>query len=333
MSKVFGWMYYFASWKCHRIWSRNFRSVMKRFLWMHLTRWIGRWPFWMSTRNTPHFPNCSSIPTDTTLSSLSMVRHCFPRKEPPRGTPLPWLCMPSELCHWSIDWTNKLKQVLYADDATAGGKLYHLYSWWNQLLRCGPDYGYHANASKTWLVVKQEHLPLATGVQITVEGRRYLDTALGTGFFTEAYICQGTSPRMGGWNCSTIFHWFQPTACCICSSISWSFQQWTYLMRTQPDISDLLKPPKEAIHHSLIPALTGRRDGWWHCLLQSITLPCIKAPFAMHFVCGMVGNPRVCPLIAYVERVCFVEHALSCSCGGLPSIRHNNIGDYSKTVS
>ena len=71
-----------------------------------------------------------------------------------------------------------------------------LHSWWTQLLSCGPEYGYHANASKTWLVVKQEHLSLATElfadsrsrVQITVEGRRHLGTALGT-------IRQDPSPR------------------------------------------------------------------------------------------------------------------------------------------
>ena len=66
----------------------------------------------------------------------------------------------------------QVKQVWYANDASAGGSLHHLHSWWNQLLRCGPEYGYFANAAKTWLIVKQEHLPLATelfadsGVQI-----------------------------------------------------------------------------------------------------------------------------------------------------------------------
>ena len=49
------------------------------------------------------------------------------------------------------------------------------------------------NASKSWLVVKQEHLPLATeifadsGVQITVEERRHLGAALGTSSFIKAY--------------------------------------------------------------------------------------------------------------------------------------------------
>ncbi len=49
----------------------------------------------------------------------------------------------------------QVTQVWYTDDATAGGRLHHLHSWWNQLLSCGPEYGYHANASKTWLDVNQ----------------------------------------------------------------------------------------------------------------------------------------------------------------------------------
>ena len=95
------------------------------------------------------------------------------------------------------------QQVWYADDASAGGSLHHLHSWWNQLLRCGPEYGYFANAMKTWLIVKQEHLPLATelfadsGVQITVEGRRHLRAAFGDGVF-HRILCEGQSSGVGG---------------------------------------------------------------------------------------------------------------------------------------
>ena len=34
----------------------------------------------------------------------------------------------------------QIKQVWYADDATAGGELHHLHCWWNQLLSYGPEY-------------------------------------------------------------------------------------------------------------------------------------------------------------------------------------------------
>ena len=87
----------------------------------------------------------------------------------------------------------QVKQVWYADDATAGGKLHHLYSWWNQLPR--PEYGYHMRMHQK-CGLSNEHLALATeiftdsGVQITVEGRRRLGAALGTSSFIKAYVRQ-----------------------------------------------------------------------------------------------------------------------------------------------
>ena len=64
--------------------------------------------------------------------------------------------------------------------------LHNLRRWWNQLLQSGLDFGYYANAPKTWLIMKQEHFALANeifadlGVQITVDGRRHLGAALRT---------------------------------------------------------------------------------------------------------------------------------------------------------
>ena len=52
-------------------------------------------------------------------------------------------------------------QVWYADDATAAGKLPSLREWWNRLTTHGPAFGYFANASKTWLITKELHLPAA----------------------------------------------------------------------------------------------------------------------------------------------------------------------------
>ena len=92
-----------------------------------------------------------------------------------------------------------LKQIWYADDAAAGGKLSDLKAWWDRLTELGPDYGYYPNASKSWLIVKEEHLPVAeitfqeSGVAITKEGRRYLDGAIGTRTFVETYAKEKVS--------------------------------------------------------------------------------------------------------------------------------------------
>ena len=38
------------------------------------------------------------------------------------------------------------KQIWFADDATAGGKLTDLRNWWDILTNVDPDYGYFPNA-------------------------------------------------------------------------------------------------------------------------------------------------------------------------------------------
>ena len=94
-----------------------------------------------------------------------------------------------------------IKQVWYADDAAAGGKLAPLKAWWNHVVNQGPDYGYHPNASKTWLIVKESKLEEAskifrdTGVAITVQGRRHLGAAIGKPTFVEKYV----QHKISGW--------------------------------------------------------------------------------------------------------------------------------------
>ena len=75
------------------------------------------------------------------------------------------------------------KQVWYADDASAAGNMSAIRSWWDKLRSCGPTIGYHPNASKTWLVAKEDHLAMAreifwdSGLNITSQGRPYLGGA------------------------------------------------------------------------------------------------------------------------------------------------------------
>ena len=86
------------------------------------------------------------------------------------------------------------QQLWFADDATAGGRLHPLRTWWYKLADVGPAYGYHVNNSKTWLVVKAEHVSEAerifdgTGVRVTCTGKRHLGAALGTGTFIKEYV-------------------------------------------------------------------------------------------------------------------------------------------------
>ncbi|ETX01015.1 MAG: hypothetical protein ETSY2_37945 [Candidatus Entotheonella gemina] len=88
----------------------------------------------------------------------------------------------------------EVKQVWYADDASASGSLVSIRSWWDQLSREGPAFGYHANASKTWLVTKKKYFERAkevfhdTNVNVTCHGRPYLGAPLGSCEYTEQYV-------------------------------------------------------------------------------------------------------------------------------------------------
>ena len=67
------------------------------------------------------------------------------------------------------------KQVWYADDSSAAGKLLEMRKWWDVLCQSGPQYGYVPLPRKTILIVKPEHKERAeeifrnTHVKITTE--------------------------------------------------------------------------------------------------------------------------------------------------------------------
>ncbi len=96
---------------------------------------------------------------------MVMATYSGHKKAPPRET------------HWQCLFTHSLPclslikrlpcQVWYADDATATGKLHELRQWWSKLANEGPNYGYFANPTKSWLLrllVKEEHEQEATTI-------------------------------------------------------------------------------------------------------------------------------------------------------------------------
>ena len=97
--------------------------------------------------------------------------------------------------------SDSVDQVWYADDAAATGKVSRLRYWWDDIEKYGPSIGYHANVSKTWLVVKPDYFDEAksvfgdTEVKITCEGRPYLGTALGS----RSYISEFVKGKVDQW--------------------------------------------------------------------------------------------------------------------------------------
>ena len=89
-----------------------------------------------------------------------------------------------------------VNQVWYADDAAATGKIADLREWWDEISRLGPSYGYYANGSKTWLVVKKEFQSMATTifgstqVNITSEGRPHLGAPVGSSEYVSKFVAK-----------------------------------------------------------------------------------------------------------------------------------------------
>ena len=67
-----------------------------------------------------------------------------------QGDPLAVAILPL-ICRIANHW----KQVWYADDATGGGRILQLRSWWDALCEISPSFGHYPNAEKTWLLSKR----------------------------------------------------------------------------------------------------------------------------------------------------------------------------------
>ena len=87
-----------------------------------------------------------------------------------------------------------LRQIWYADDATAVGKLCDLKRWWEKLSMIGPSFGYYVNLSKTWLVINEKCVSAASylfgesNVNITTEGRPILGSPIGKPEFISNFV-------------------------------------------------------------------------------------------------------------------------------------------------
>ncbi len=156
-----------------------------------------------------------------------------------------------------------VEQVWYADDASASGRSSNLRTWWDELLSVGPAYGYHANAPKTWLITKPEHLASAqaafagTQVNITSEGRPYLGVPLGSEEYCSQFVRQKVLDWCTGLGTLSSIAVTQPHAAYAAATHGLA-GKWNYLSRTVPDISAFLQPLEDDIRTKLIPALTGR---------------------------------------------------------------------------
>ena len=155
------------------------------------------------------------------------------------------------------------KQIWYADDAAAVGKITDLRDWWDKLTSLGPRYGYFPNPSKTWLVTKGGLHPTAdtifatTGVKVTSDGRPYLGAAIGSPSYISSYVEGKVEAWVNDLRRLAEIASAQPHAA-YAALTHGMMSKWTYLSRTIPGIGPMLKPLDDTINSSVIPALTGR---------------------------------------------------------------------------
>ena len=85
-------------------------------------------------------------------------------------------------------------QVWFADDTSGVGVLKGLRQWWNAITSIGPSFGYHPNAAKTCLVIREvqreavEQIFEDTCIAITTEGKNHLGATIGSPTFIEDFI-------------------------------------------------------------------------------------------------------------------------------------------------
>ena len=108
------------------------------------------------------------------------------------------------------------RQVWYADNA-AGDSLLHLKYWWCGMLLFDCHFGYHVNAAKTWLVVKQEYL---------VPAQHIFDGTGCTSWLSRLHhsLYTGLHISVGLGSITFVIDCCYTTLCCICSSCAWLFQ-------------------------------------------------------------------------------------------------------------
>ncbi|KAG0712671.1 hypothetical protein GWK47_017952 [Chionoecetes opilio] len=154
----------------------------------------------------------------------------------------------------------QVKQVAYADDLTGAGKISELRKWWDLVKKNGPTIGYTPNATKSILIVKPEHYEIGmrlfrdSGVTVTKDGQRHLGAVVGTPEFKQKYMEEKVSEWVKEVGVLSDIAKTEPHA--AYSAFTHGLQhRWSFVKRTIPDISRLLRPLEESIRKTFLPAL------------------------------------------------------------------------------
>ena len=157
-----------------------------------------------------------------------------------------------------------IKQVWFADDAAASGSIESLKEFWESIQRDGSDFGYHPNASKSVLIVKNpanlseaKRIFQDMNIIITSDGERHLGAVVGSEDFKKQFI----EEKVGKWvkdiRKLSSFAAEDPQSA-YAAYTKGICHRWTYVQRTVPQIGALFEPLEACIRNEFLPALIGR---------------------------------------------------------------------------
>ena len=121
---------------------------------------------------------------------------------------------------------------------------------------------YFPNASKTWLVVKEQYLKHSqllfanTCVNVTTDGRPHLGAAIGSTAFVAQYVSNKITTWIRELKLLSSFAITQPHAA-YSAFTHGLVSKWLFIARTIPNVDDLFHPLEDCIRHSFILAVTG----------------------------------------------------------------------------
>ena len=145
------------------------------------------------------------------------------------------------------------------------GKLKDIRTWWDSLVSTGPSYGYFPNASKTYLLVKEDTLMQpkksfpTLGISIDLNGRRVLGSPIGSPEFIHNFVTNSISDWVAQLETLAVIAIPHPQAA-FSAFVHGFSSKWTYLSRTCPGIDDLFQPLEDAIRTKFIPCTYWKRS-------------------------------------------------------------------------
>jgi hypothetical protein len=154
------------------------------------------------------------------------------------------------------------RQVWYADDSSAAGRLTRIRQWLDVLIAEGPSFGYFPEAAKSYLIVAPRYVELAkrkfAGLPVKiVHGQRFLGGFVGSAELRAKYVQEKTTRWVTIIKRLAEMGDLQPQAAFVAFQKSLS-AEWTYLKRVLPDTAEHFTGVEQAIAKELLPKIFGR---------------------------------------------------------------------------